>query len=122
MENKGVAKKRQHALGEIHQAQHLNKNTVTHKVYRRNNKVTKKKLSINKTRTLDKFSVLYTNADQLPNKYDDLLTLIAGNEPDIIIITEVLPKLQKYPTYNTVIMRMKKKSQVALEYVAYPTM
>ena len=40
--------------------------------------------------------VLYTNADQLPNKMDDLLTLIAGDEPNIIMITEVLPKQQKH--------------------------
>ena len=36
--------------------------------------------------------VLYTNADQFFNKRDDLLMLIAGNEPDLILITEVLPK------------------------------
>ena len=36
--------------------------------------------------------VLYTNADHFFNKRDDLLMLIAGNEPDLILITEVLPK------------------------------
>ena len=36
----------------------------------------------------------YTNADQFLNKRDDLLLHIAGNEPDIIMITEVLPKVQ----------------------------
>ena len=36
--------------------------------------------------------VLYTNADQFLNKKDELLQLIAGNEPNIIIITEVIPK------------------------------
>ena len=36
--------------------------------------------------------VVYTNADQFLNKRDDLLMLIAGNEPDLILITEVMPK------------------------------
>ena len=35
---------------------------------------------------------MYTNADQLVNKMDDLSTLIAGEEPDLILITEILPK------------------------------
>ena len=39
-------------------------------------------------------SFLYTNADQLPNKMEELKCLIAGREPDIIIITEVIPKAQ----------------------------
>jgi len=38
--------------------------------------------------------VFYTNADQFLNKRDDLLLHIAGNEPDVIMITEVLPKVQ----------------------------
>ena len=49
-----------------------------------------------KMKNLDK--LFYTNADHLPNKYDDHLTVIAGDELDIMIITEVLPKDQKYPT------------------------
>jgi len=36
--------------------------------------------------------VLYTNADQFLNKRDDLLMLITGNKPDLILINEVLPK------------------------------
>jgi len=32
--------------------------------------------------------VLYTNTDQFLNKFDDLLMLIAGNEPDLILIAE----------------------------------
>ena len=51
-----------------------------------------------KMKNLDKFRVFYTNADQLPNKYDDHFTVIAGDGPDITIITEVLPNKQKYPT------------------------
>ena len=40
------------------------------------------------------FKVLYTNADQFLNKRDDLLLHIAANESDVIMITEVLPKVQ----------------------------
>jgi len=36
--------------------------------------------------------VLYTNADQFLNKWDDILMLITGNKPDLILINEVLPK------------------------------
>ena len=42
-------------------------------------------------------TVLYTNADQFVNKRDDLLASIAGNEPDVILITEVIPKSQTNP-------------------------
>ena len=41
--------------------------------------------------------VLYTNADQFLNKRDQLSMLIAGDEPDIIIINEVIPKAQVHP-------------------------
>ena len=40
--------------------------------------------------------MLYTNADQFLNERDELLLLITGNEPDLIIVTEVLPKVMKY--------------------------
>jgi len=36
--------------------------------------------------------VFYTNIDQFLNKCDDLELVIAGYEPDIILITEILPK------------------------------
>ena len=38
---------------------------------------------------------LYTNADQLLNKLDDLLILITSNEPGIMMVTEVIPKEQQ---------------------------
>ena len=41
----------------------------------------------------DFLTCFYTNADQLTNKKDDLITSIADCEPDIIAITEVLPKV-----------------------------
>ena len=43
------------------------------------------------------FQVLYTNIDQLLNKRDDLLMKIADSSPDIILITEVIPKAQTNP-------------------------
>ena len=45
----------------------------------------------------DYLKILYTNADQFVNKRDDLLMLIAGNEPDIILINETIPKAQSLP-------------------------
>jgi len=43
------------------------------------------------------FKVLYTNIDQLLNKRDDLLMKIAYSLPDIILITEVIPKAHTNP-------------------------
>ena len=40
----------------------------------------------------NQLKVLCTNADQFINKRDDLQLFIAGDKPDIIIITEILPK------------------------------
>ena len=40
--------------------------------------------------------MLYTNADQLINKREDLCMRIAGAEP-VIMITEVIPKAQLLP-------------------------
>ena len=36
--------------------------------------------------------ILYTNTDQFSNKRDDLCMAITNKEPDVILITEVLPK------------------------------
>lgn len=41
--------------------------------------------------------ILYTNADQFINKKDFLIMHIAGNESDLIFITEVIPKAQVLP-------------------------
>ena len=40
----------------------------------------------------DTVRILHTNIDQFLNKVDDLKMVIAGNEPDLILITEILPK------------------------------
>ena len=47
--------------------------------------------SFNKV-SIDSLKVLYTNADQFLNKVHDLQTFIAGDEPDLILISELLPK------------------------------
>ena len=44
-----------------------------------------------------KLQAMYTNADQFLNKRDELVESITGNEPDIIMITEVIPKAQLNP-------------------------
>ena len=41
--------------------------------------------------------MLYTNTDQFLNKRDDLCMMIAGNEPDVILLCEVIPKAQVLP-------------------------
>ena len=47
--------------------------------------------SISNSVVCNDLDILYTNADQFLNKRDDLSMFISGNEPDIILITEVLP-------------------------------
>ena len=42
--------------------------------------------------SIDNLKVLYTNADQFLNKVHDLQTFIAGDEPDLILISELLHK------------------------------
>ena len=41
--------------------------------------------------------MFYTNADQALNKKDDLLVMISVEKPDILILTEVIPKAQSNP-------------------------
>ena len=43
---------------------------------------------------------MYSNVDQLLNKMEDLRLIIAADKPDIILITEVIPKAQKNPIYE----------------------
>ena len=40
---------------------------------------------------------MYTNSDQFPNKKEELLTFIVDDKPDIIMITEMIPKAQINP-------------------------
>ena len=48
----------------------------------------------NPVKTISRLKFFYTNADQFLNKRDDLLMLIASDEPNILIFTEVIPKAQ----------------------------
>ena len=48
-----------------------------------------------KRQTSGNIKVLYTNADQFPNKKDDLLMFIAGKKVDIGMVTEMIPKQPK---------------------------
>ena len=41
--------------------------------------------------------VFYANRNQLLNKFDELLTLVHSDNPDIILIVEVIPKAQQSP-------------------------
>jgi len=36
--------------------------------------------------------VLYTNCDKFLNKFDELLTIVGNDKPDLILLTEVIPK------------------------------
>ena len=45
-----------------------------------------------KQNAVSKLKVLYSNVDSLPNKMHELLIMIGIHRPDIIMITEVLPK------------------------------
>ena len=47
--------------------------------------------------TFSNINLLYTNIDQLPNKRDELLMAISDSKPDIIVLTEVIPKAQRHP-------------------------
>jgi len=49
--------------------------------------------SINNYKSL---SVFYTNTDQFVNKRDLLLVQIADKNPDLILISELLPKFSKF--------------------------
>ena len=40
---------------------------------------------------------IYTNIDQFVNKRDDLCMMIADDEPDLILLSEVIPKAQVNP-------------------------
>ena len=48
------------------------------------------------TVTCNGLDILYTNADQFSNKRDDLCMAISGSEPDIILISEILPKAHSH--------------------------
>ena len=54
-------------------------------------------LSHNTSRnTISRLDVLYTNADSLTNKKAELEAIVTNSKPDIICITETMPKNSKY--------------------------
>ena len=57
-----------------------------------------KKNEVKRNTMKDKLGLkcLHTNADQLINKMEELRSTIADDPPDIMIITEVIPKAQKH--------------------------
>ncbi|XP_043199039.1 uncharacterized protein LOC122368836 [Amphibalanus amphitrite] len=46
-----------------------------------------------------KLTILYTNIDQYLNKREDLAMFISNNEPDLILLCEVIPKAQSHPMH-----------------------
>ena len=51
----------------------------------------------NHTQLWNNLHVLYTNVDGLPNKMDELLLRVEDEQPDIIVLTECIPKAQLRP-------------------------
>ena len=65
---------------------------------------TSQKVSSKKSRSKSNISTLkclYSNVDQLLNKMDDLKMLMINDKPDIMILTEVIPKRQQKPILDT---------------------
>ena len=54
-----------------------------------------------KQQQLKKLSFLYSNIDSLLNKRAELVSLIHTDNPDIICLTELLPKICKYPIQSS---------------------
>ena len=54
-----------------------------------------------KQSTIQGLKCLYCNADQLLNKLEDLKTQIADECPDIMLFTEVIPKAQRNPIFES---------------------
>ena len=59
----------------------------------------KRELLKNKSKSanIENLKAVYTNADQFLNKKDYIIQFIAGNEPNVIMISEVIPKAQVNP-------------------------
>ena len=96
MESKGEPKKRD-SLGENHQAEiikltdndRMNKSKANVDIANRSEKHPGKKAkqcAKGKYSVKSSLKVFYTNADQLPNKNDELKMFIADKDPDILLI------------------------------------
>ena len=64
------------------------------------------KIRVHKKTKSKNLTFLYTNADQFLNKRDALVAIINEDEPDVIMITEVIPKCQVNPI-NRVLLQME---------------
>ena len=114
MESKRYTKKRDE-LGEIHQAmipdqsKTSSTNVREHKTRRiflnndNNNKANELNKNAKNIISKEGLKFFYTNADQFVNKRDDLQMLIADDKPDIMMITEVIPKGQINPIKQTLL-------------------
>ena len=53
-------------------------------------------------KTLNIFKIIYTNADSLQNKMEELKVLLSNlpSKPSVIVVTEVKPKRQPWPTVS----------------------
>ena len=80
-------------LGEIHQAS-IKKLSNKEDIRKSSKKSRNKRNNKAKGNQTHDLTVLYTNADQFSNKKDQLLLFIDNKQPDIIMITEMLPKNQ----------------------------
>ena len=82
-------------ISEIGLKQHISENNQNEKVVVGGNQLHIKVKKNERIKT--GLSILYTNADQYLNKRDDLAMMIVDEKPDIILITEVIPKSQTNP-------------------------
>ena len=100
VESAGQYKKRP-SLGKNHQAEIIDTTTVTNN---KREKTSAVHIYTSKEQVGESgLKCIYTNADQLLNKIEDLKMLIADDVPDVIMITAVIPKAQKNPIPDTLL-------------------
>ena len=97
VESAGQSKKRP-SFGKNHQAEIIDTMTVTNHERKMTSAV---HIYTSKEQVGESgLKCIYTNVDQLLNKIEDLKMLIADDVPDVIMITEVIPKAQKKPIHT----------------------
>ena len=94
MEGERQSKKRVE-LGVIHQT--INSETTQEEVVINTKDNGKHQANKYKRISNNNITCFYTNADQFVNKKEELVSAIADEKPDIILITEVIPKNQTHP-------------------------
>ena len=58
----------------------------------------------------------YSNVDQLLNKMEDMRMKIASKEPDLLMLTEVIPQAQRHPVTDTQMKINGYKVYINFEY------